>query len=456
MTPRDLLGKDGYGPLAAMSSRIPGFYRLGVSERRRRLADAAGLGPAELAILDSGGLDETSADGMIENVVGRYALPLGVALNFRIDEIDYLVPMVIEEPSVVAAASNAAKMVRAGGGFRAEVSRPIMIGQIQLCDVADPDGALVALAAAEAEVLARARRVVPGLVARGGGPTRLEARVLSRPGSPDGGMVVAHILVDCCDAMGANIVNSVAESVADFLAEVAGARVGLRILSNLSVHRMVTVRADVPDAALADDDLDGAAAADAVASASRFAELDPYRAATHNKGIMNGVDAVLIATGNDWRGAEAGAHAYAAQSGSYRPLATWRRSPEGLRGELVMPLAVGTVGGALHLHAGARLALAMLAASSALELAKVAAAAGLASNLAALRALAGSGIQRGHMALHARLVARAAGATGDLVDRVASEIAALGDVKPERAREILTRLRAEQGSAPLPVSLVIE
>jgi hydroxymethylglutaryl-CoA reductase len=437
-----------------MSSRIPGFYRLSVGERRRRLSEAAGLASEELSPLDSGGLDEAAADGMIENVVGRYALPLGVALNFRVDDVDYLVPMVIEEPSVVAAASNAAKMVRMGGGFRAQVSRPVMIGQIQLCDVADPDGALAAIAAAEKEVLARAAAVVPGLLARGGGPTGLEARVLSRPGSPDGGMIVVHVLIDCCDAMGANIVNSVAESVADYLADVAGARVGLRILSNLSVHRMVTVRAELPDAALADEDLDGAAAAEAVAAASRFAELDPFRAATHNKGIMNGVDAVLLATGNDWRGAEAGAHAYAGRAGTYQPLATWRRVPGGLHGELAMPLAVGTVGGALHLHAGARLALALLAASSARDLAKVAAAAGLASNLAALRALAGRGIQRGHMALHARLVARAAGATGELVERVASEIAALGDVKPERAREILGRLRVELDAGP--VSLLIE
>src|SRR5262245_25960577 len=240
-----------------MSSRIPGFYRLRVEERRRCLAEAARLDADGLAALESGGLEEGAADGMIENVVGRYALPLGIALNFRVDDVDYLVPMVIEEPSVVAAASNAAKMVREGGGFRAEVSRPIMIGQVQLCDVADPDAAVAALLAATPAILARAAAVVPGLVARGGGPTGVEARVLSRPGSPDGGMVVVHLLIDCCDAMGANIVNSVAESTADLLAELAGARVGLRILSNLSVHRTVTVRALVPHAALADDDLDG-------------------------------------------------------------------------------------------------------------------------------------------------------------------------------------------------------
>ncbi|HLU65325.1 MAG TPA: hydroxymethylglutaryl-CoA reductase, degradative [Kofleriaceae bacterium] len=435
------------------SSRIPGFYRLSVAERRRRLAELCRLDPSDLAPLDSGGIDQATADGMIENAIGRFALPLGVALNMRVDDTDYLVPMAIEEPSVVAAASNAARMVRCGGGFYAEVSPPVMIGQVQLTDLADPDRAVAALAAAEADILSRARALVPGLVARGGGPVGPEARVLSRAGSPDGGMVVVHLLVDCRDAMGANLVNSIAEGIAEPIARVAGGRVGLRILSNLAVHRTVTVRAEVPEAALAGDDLDGARAADAIAAASRFAELDPYRAATHNKGIMNGLDAVLIATGQDWRGAEAGAHAYAAQGGQYRPLCTWRRAAVGLTGELTLPLAVGTVGGALHVHAGARLALAMLAVGSAQELAAVAAATGMASNLAALRALGGAGIQRGHMALHARVVARAAGASGDLLERVAAEIAALGDVKPERAREILSRLRREIDGGALTLSL---
>jgi hydroxymethylglutaryl-CoA reductase len=435
------------------SSRIPGFYRLSVAERRRRVAEACGVTVEDLAPLDSGGIDLATADSMIENAIGQFSLPLGIALNFRIDDTDYLVPMAIEEPSVVAAASNAARMVRAGGGFRAEVSRPIMIGQVQLCDLADPDAAIAALVAAEGEILARARSLVPGLVARGGGPVALEARVLSRPSDPDGGMIVVHLLVDCRDAMGANLVNSVAEGVAELCVRVAGGRVGLRILSNLCVHRTVSVRAELPAEALAGPDLDGAAAADAVASASRFAELDPYRAATHNKGIMNGVDAVLVATGNDWRSAEAGAHAFAAQGGSYKPLATWRRTAEGIAGHLVIPLAVGTVGGALQIHAGARIALAILATDSAQDLARVAASAGMASNLAALRALAGVGIQRGHMALHARVVARAAGATGDLVERVACEIAALGDVRPERAKDILSRLRRESAAAHLTLEL---
>ncbi len=437
-----------------MSSRIPGFYKLSVAERRRRLAEARGLGIDALAPLDSGGIDLATADSMVENAIGRFALPLGVALNFRIDDTDYLVPMAIEEPSVVAAASNAARMARAGGGFTTSVSAPVMIGQVQICELADPDAAVAALCAAEAEILAEARALVPALVARGGGPVALEARVLSRPGDPDGGMVVVHLLIDCRDAMGANLVNSVAEGVADRLARIAGGVVGLRILSNLSVHRTVTVDTAIPAEALAGPDLDGAAAADAVVRASRFAELDPFRAATHNKGLMNGVDAVLVATGNDWRSAEAGAHAFAAHSGAYRPLATWRRTATGIAGHLVIPLAVGTVGGVQAIHAGARVALALLAIDSAQELAKVAASAGMASNLAALRALSGVGIQRGHMALHARVVARAAGATGDLVERVADEIAALGDVRPERARDILTRLRREGGAAHLTLDVI--
>jgi hydroxymethylglutaryl-CoA reductase len=422
------------------SSRIPGFYRLGVDARRRRLAEVCELDEAALAALDRGGIDLEIADGMIENTVGVYALPMAVALNFLVDGVDYLVPMVIEEPSVVAAASYAAKMVRAGGGFRAEVSPPVMIGQIQLTDVPDTAAATAAIEAGADAVLARARKLAPRLVERGGGPVGLRVRVLSEPGAPDGGMIVVHLLVDCRDAMGANLVNSLAEGVADELAALAGGRVGLRILSNLCDERLVRVSARVPDAALCD--ADGASVRRAVVAASRFAELDPYRAATHNKGIMNGVDAVILATGNDWRGVEAGAHAWAARGGGYRPLAVWRDDGDGLAGTLELPMAVGVVGGALHVHAGARLALSILAAQSAGALAAVAASAGLASNLAALRALATDGIQRGHMSLHARVVARAAGASGDLIEKVAAELAACGDVKTERAREILDRLRA--------------
>jgi hydroxymethylglutaryl-CoA reductase len=442
----------------ALSSRIPGFYRLAVDERRARLADAGRLAEDDHATLDAGGLDLATADSMIENVIGRHALPLGLALNFRIDGEDYLVPMAIEEPSVVAAASGAARLCRDGGGFTTEATPPIMIGQVQLVEVADPAAAVAALELAAPAVLERARALCPGLVARGGGPTGLEARVLAMPGTPEAdggaGMIVVHVLVDCRDAMGANLVNSIVEGLADELAAIAGGAVGLRILSNLAVHRRVTVRARVPLAALGAAD-DGVAVARAIVAASRFAELDPFRATTHNKGLMNGVDAVLVATGQDWRGVEAGAHAYAARGGRYAPLATWRRSAAGdaLVGELTMPMAVGTVGGALHLHAGARLALALVAARSADELARVAAAAGLASNLAALRALATDGIQKGHMALHARVVARAAGARGPQIEAIAAELARLGEVKPARARAILARLRAEPAASEVVVTL---
>jgi hydroxymethylglutaryl-CoA reductase len=427
------------------TSRIPGFYRLGIEARRRKLAEARGLRVEDMDVLDTGGIDLETADHMIENVIGTYSLPLAVGLNFVVNQIEYVVPMAVEEPSVVAAASNAAKMVRAGGGFHAQVTRPLMIAQVQLMDVPDPAAAARAIAEARDEILGRGRALAPRLVERGGGPVDVEVRALDASG-----MLVVHILIDCRDAMGANLINSIAEGLADMLAALAHGRVGLRILSNLADQRTVTVTASVPDAALApaapalpDEDREhaGASVRQAIVEASRFAELDPYRAATHNKGIMNGVDAVLLATGNDWRSVEAGAHAYACHSGRYAPLAVWRDHEGTLTGTLRMPMAVGTVGGALHVHAGARLGLSLLSVRSAGELAAVVASVGLASNLAALRALATDGIQRGHMSLHARVVARAAGATGELIERVARELVENGDIKTDHARQILERLR---------------
>jgi len=422
-----------------VTSRLPGFYRLPIAERRKRLAEIAGdsINLFSFKAIDAGGLTLEAADGMIENVIGTYALPFAVAVNFVIDGIEALVPMAVEEPSIVAAASNAARMARPAG-FISIMSAPVMIGQIQVIHIADVDAAMIALADATPGLLADARRLVPRLAERGGGPVALEPRLLARSG-PDGAMIVVHLHVDCRDAMGANLVNTLCEALAERVAKVAGGRAGLRILTNLTDGRTVTTRVSIPDANLGDEG-NGAQIKEAIAAASRFAELDPYRAATHNKGIMNGVDAVLVATGQDWRAVEAGAHAYAARSGAYRPLAVWRSTPEGLAGELVMPLAVGTVGGALHNHPAARLALELAGVSHADRLAALAGAAGLATNLAALRALATEGIQRGHMALHARGVARAAGATGELVELVAAELAACGDVKLERAREILARL----------------
>ncbi len=387
------------------TSRIPGFYKLSVSERRRVLHELCELNEDDLESLENGGLDGSTCDNMIENVIGRYTLPFALGLNFSINKRDVLVPMVIEEPSVVAAASNAARMIRAGGGFHVDVSAPVMIGQVQILDVADPEAACRDLHAREDEILEMAREQVPNLVKRGGGPIEIRPRILALPGSSDGGMVVVHLHIDVRDAMGANMVNTIAEGVAALLAEITGGKIGLRILSNLATHRTVTVKASIPEAALADSG--GAAVRDAIISAARFAELDPYRAATHNKGIMNGVDAVIMATANDWRSVEAGAHAYAAQHGAYRPLSSWKSGAGGtLDGEMTLPLAVGTVGGALQMHPTAKLALKIMGSESASDLAAVSAAAGLACNLAALRALATEGIQRGHMALHARMVAR--------------------------------------------------
>jgi hydroxymethylglutaryl-CoA reductase len=438
-------------------SRIPGFYRLSVSERRALVAERADLAAEELELaLAGGGLDCEKADKVVENVLGTYALPFGVALNVRVNGRDHLAPMVVEEPSVIAAASNAARMVRASGGFSAEVGEALMTGQVQLVDVPDPARAVSRLEHAAPKLLELARAAVPNLLARGGGPREIEIRDLGS------GCLVVHVYVDCCDAMGANLVNSIAEAIGPAAAELSGGVLGLRILSNLCDRRRVRVRcrvhprelgltgralsraertSDPPPAAGGDAWLDGQQVADRIVLASRFAELDPYRAATHNKGVMNGVDAVVIACGNDFRAVEAGAHAYAARSGRYAPLVVWRRDGGDLVGELEMPLALGTVGGTLRVHPVAQLALRLMRVSGANELAMVAASVGMASNLAALRALATEGIQRGHMSLHARSVAVAAGASGDEVERVALRIAELGTITVDAARRALGDLR---------------
>ena len=428
--------------IVARESRISGFYRLPLVERRRAVADVAGVDFAELVEgLEQGGLDPALADKLVENVLGTYGLPFGIALNARLNGQDRLMPMVVEEPSVIAATSNAARMVRNAGGFHAEVTEALMTAQIQLTEVLDPVAAADRLNARSHELLALGASAVPGLVARGGGPRSLEVRDLGE------GMLVVHVYLDCKDAMGANLANTVAEAIGCEVANEAHGRLGLRILSNLCDRRLVRVRC----AARAEDlrarpeegapALDGTEVIEGVVQASRFAERDPYRAATHNKGIMNGVDSVVIATGNDYRAVEAGAHAFAARSGRYRPLATWRRDGDLLTGELVMPLALGIVGGTLRLHPTARLALKLGQVTSADDLAMLAASAGLASNLSALRALATEGIQRGHMSLHARSVATAAGATHDEVERVASALAACRAFDVAAARRILSELR---------------
>ncbi len=428
-----------------MNSRLPGFYRLSIPERRAQL----GLTSAEATQrLATGGLSPEQADKLVENVIGVYALPFGVALNVLLNGEDRLAPMVVEEPSVIAAASNAAKMIRAGGGFQAEVPEALMIGQIQLFDVADPSTAQAQILAHREPLLQRAAEAAPNLIRRGGGPRDIEVRPL------EGGMLVVHVLVDCRDAMGANLVNTIAEYLGPEVARLAGGKLGLRILTNLSDRRTVKVQAKVPLGALSGSpsrppaptsrqcDDEGAAVAEAIEQASRFAEADPYRAATHNKGLMNGLDSVVIATGNDYRAVEAGAHAYAARTGRYSPLACWRRESEWLVGRLELPLSLGIVGGTLKVHPGAQLALQLTGISSAAELAQLAASVGLASNLAALRALATDGIQRGHMSLHARSVAVAAGAEGEEVERLAAAMMRTRQgVTQSRAEELLAALR---------------
>ena len=425
----------------ARTSRLPGFYKVSVDERRALVSDVTGADVADIErSLAEGGLDEETADKFVENVIGTYGLPYGVALNVRVNGHDYVVPMVVEEPSVVAAASNAARMVREGGGFIAEADAPLMTAQIQLLGVEHREEAKTKILAKKDELLASADAAIPGLVERGGGARDLEVRIVSDD------MLVVHVLVDCRDAMGANLVNGLAERIAPRLAELANGRIGLRILSNLCDRRCVRVRCRVPAKALETDEMNGAEVIEGIENASRFAEADPYRAATHNKGIMNGVDAVVIATGNDWRAVEAGAHAFAAKSGHYSPLATWRGEGDALVGRIEMPMALGTVGGTLRVHPAARLSLRLLGVTGAQDLAMIAASLGLASNLAAVRALATCGIQRGHMALHARSVALAAGANGDEVERVATMIVEARDITLEAAQKALRHVRGEDVS----------
>jgi len=412
-------------------------------ERAQRVQDFASLSDAELALLgDTGGLSLDQAERMIENVVGVYGLPLGIATNFRINGRDYLIPMAIEEPSVVAGLSYAAKLVRQGGGFHTSSDEPLMIGQIQVLDVADPAAARQRLLAAKDELLALANAQDPVIVKLGGGAKDIEVRLI--PNSPVGPMLVVHLLYDVRDAMGANVVNTAVEALAPTVERVSGGRVVLRILSNLADRRLARAWCLVPKEALALEGLSAEQGVQRLLEAHAFAVADPYRAATHNKGIMNGIDAVAIATGNDWRAIEAGAHAYAARSGAYLPLSTWERDAQGnLVGSIELPLAVGIVGGATKVHPKARLALKILGVTTARELAEVLAAVGLGQNLAALRALAMEGIQQGHMKLHARQVAMAAGATGELVDRLAERLISEGAIRVDRAEAILAELRAD-------------
>ncbi|MCA9540564.1 MAG: hydroxymethylglutaryl-CoA reductase, degradative [Myxococcales bacterium] len=420
-------------------SRIPGFYRLDLPTRHAELQARFGLTDDELAVLrEPGSLDCHRADKMVENCVGVFGLPIGLGLNFRVNGHDYAVPMVVEEPSVVAAVSHIARLVFAAGGFRAEADRSVMISQVQVVDVPDMEAATAALEGARAQLLARANAVHPSLAARGGGAHDIEVRPFGAPYP----MLVLHLLVDCVDAMGANAVNAMAEGVAPLVEALTGGRVCLRILSNLADRRCARAWCAVPDAALAGRGFEGADVAEGIVQAWRFAAIDPYRAATHNKGIMNGIDAVAIATGNDWRGVEAGAHAYAARSGRYTSLTEWRYERGLLHGFIDLPLAVGTVGGSTRVHPAVQVCRRILGIDDARELAMVMAAVGLAQNFGALKALASEGIQRGHMSLHARQVALAAGAEGEWVDRVAEALVLGGEIGEAAARRALAHLQA--------------
>ncbi len=426
------------------TSRLPGFYNRSVQARLSLLAETAGLTDDEIAVLRDVGLEVERADQMIENVVGVHALPWGIATNFQVNGRDVLVPMAIEEPSVVAGASLAAKLARAGGGFEAHTTEPVMIGQMQILDVVDPWAARFALLQQKDRLLAAANQVDPLMVDLGGGARDLEVRVFET--SPAGPMLVLHLSYDCRDAMGANAVNTAVEHLAPLVKEISGGRVVLRILSNLADQRLARARCVIPVKALAFDKFDGPQVAQGIFEAWAFAATDPYRAATHNKGIMNGIDAVVIATGNDWRAVEAGAHAYAARSGRYTSLSTWRldRAAGQLNGTLELPLVVGTVGGATRVHPMAQVALKILGVTHARELAEIIAAVGLAQNLAAIRALATEGIQRGHMSLHARQVAIAAGASGPAVIQVAEQMVKEDRVRLDRAREILKDIKSDE------------
>ncbi len=421
------------------SSRIPNFYQLSLEDKYKELKERSQLSEDELAILaGKNGLTVELAQHMIENVIGIYALPLGVALNFIINGKEVLVPMAVEEPSIVAGVSFMAKLARETGGFVAHVSSSEMIGQIQLIQVADVYTGRIKILENKERLLELINELDPPLRKAGGGGRDLEVRILEHP--TIGKFLVVHLIIDVRDAMGANAVNTACEAIAPHLEEISGGKALLRILSNLAVRRIARARCTIKSSSLAFEGFSGEEVRDGILAAYAFATVDPYRAATHNKGIMNGIDAVLIATGNDWRAVEAGAHAYAARDGRYTSLSTWGKDEQGnLVGTLEMPLAVGVVGGATRVHPAAKTALKLMNITSAAELAEILVSVGLAQNLAALRALASEGIQRGHLSLHARQVAAAAGAKGEEIEKIARQMVAEKNIRIDRAEELLRR-----------------
>ncbi|MDI3383053.1 hydroxymethylglutaryl-CoA reductase, degradative [Xenophilus aerolatus] len=424
-------------------SRLPNFRALTPAQRLDHIADAVALTAEEKALLaQPGALPVARADGMIENVVGTFELPFGVAGNFQVNGRDVLVPMAVEEPSIVAAASFMAKLAREGGGFETSSTGPIMRAQVQVLGVTDPYGARIALLKHREEILSVANSRDKVLIGLGGGCRDIEIHVF--PDTPRGAMVVMHLIVDVRDAMGANTVNTMAESVSPLVEKLTGGQVRLRILSNLADLRLARARVRLTPETLKTKERSGEEIVEGVLDAYTFAAIDPYRAATHNKGIMNGIDPVIVATGNDWRAVEAGAHAWACRSGRYTSLTSWEKDTAGaLVGTIEMPMPVGLVGGATKTHPLAQLSLKIMGVKTAQELGEVAVAVGLAQNLGALRALATEGIQRGHMALHARNIALVAGATGEEIDAVARQMAAEHDVRTDRAVALLEALRRQ-------------
>lgn len=428
------LNKLGLDLTMNKTSQISGFYKLSPKERLALVKEFADLSDEECSLLqNTGSLSLEAAGRMIENVVGAFPLPLGIGVNFLINNRDHLIPMAIEEPSVVAAASYAAKMVREGGGFHTSSTPPVMVGQIQVVDIANPEGAKHRVLAAKQEIIAKANAQDPVLASLGGGAKDIDVKVIK---TAVGAMLIVELHVDCRDAMGANAVNTMAEAVAPLIEQITGGRVYLRIISNLATKRLARAWCTVPKEAVG-----GLEVVDGIVNASAFAAADPYRAATHNKGAMNGITAVILATGNDHRAIEAGAHAYAAINGKYTSLSTWEKTENGdLKGMIELPMAVGLIGGAVRTHPIAKIAIKILDVKTANEFGEVLAAVGLAQNLGALRALAHEGIQRGHMSLHARNIAVAAGATGKLINTVAERMVKERKIRMDRAKELIKEL----------------
>lgn len=419
------------------TSKISGFYKKSPEERLKIVSDFSNLTDEEASCISAtGALQLDAADRMVENLIGVMEVPMGVAVNFLINGKEYLIPMATEEPSVIAAASNAAKMARSSGGFTTSSTGPVMIGQIQAVGIKDPSGARLNILEKKDEIIRRANEVDPVLVKFGGGAKDVEVRVIE---TPEGKMVITHLIVDCRDAMGANAVNTMAEAVAPYIEELTGGRVYLRIISNFADKRLVRAKAIFKK-----EEIGGEEVVDGILAAYHFAKGDPYRASTHNKGIMNGVSAAVLATGNDTRAIEAGVHVYASRSGIYSPLSCYEKNTDcDLVATIEMPLAAGLVGGATKTNPIARAAVKILNVKTATEMGEIFASLGLAQNFAALRALATEGIQRGHMGLHSRNVAIQAGATGDLVDKIARIMVSEKKVRADRAKELLDEILAK-------------